>query len=273
MSVHDITYLNLLQDVINNGERVTNRTGVETISLLGAQARYDLADGFPALVSKKLAWKKSIAEMLWFISGKCDFIEGLDAMGAGGIWRPWALTEDGYLGPIYGRQWRNWDCRGHWDQLTQVIDQIKAGSDSRRLIVSAWNVSQIDDMALPPCHVLFQFTVRSGKLHLQLYQRSCDLPIGGPFNICQYAALLCMVAKLSSLEPGTFIHTIHDAHIYTDQLDGVREQLSRKFAASSLAAPKLTIHGEQQTIDDFELDDFELVNYNPLPRIKFPVAV
>ena len=286
-NVHDQTYANLLVSVLKNGEHVTNRTGEDTISLLGVQAKYDLSKGIPAMTLRKFAWEKSLAEMLWFISGQCYKLDGLvqtnragEVVDARNIWEPWA-TDGGRLGPIYGAQWREW--YGHQyddfaidgveiDQLANVVEQIKAKSTSRRLIVSAWNAVEIESMALPPCHTLFQFTVRNNKLHLQLYQRSCDLPIGGPFNIFQYSTLLLMVAKLANLEPGTFTHTIHDAHIYVNQIEQVKEVISRAYS-STHPAPKLIIHGVQETIDDFKLENFELCGYTHDPHIKIPVAV
>lgn len=272
---HDYIYNTALEYVLDRGERVENRTGTDTISALGLSMRYDLGRGFPVLTAKHVAWKLAIAEMLWFISGKCDSLETLEP-SARKIWEPWA-DERGNLGPIYGSQWRHWNRAANWhdgatkavDQLGEVVEAIKAGSTSRRLIVSSWQPSEIDEMALPPCHVMFQFTPRAGKLHLQLYQRSCDMPIGGPFNVAQYSALLCMVAKLAGLQPGTFIHSIHDAHIYVDQIDGVQEWLSRE----TFEAPQLVIHGEQTTIDDFKLSDFELVGYKHAGKIELPVAV
>jgi len=275
-NTHDLTFSALLDNVFHCGEVVENRTGISTRSIIGAQCKYDLSLGLPILTTKHVAWKMALAEMLWFISGKCDTLETL-APFAQKLWSPWA-DKDGNLGPIYGFQWRFWNRDAHWhdqtipmiDQLENVIKEIKSGSTSRRLIVSAWQPAEIDNMALPPCHVLFQFTVRSGKLHLQLYQRSCDLPIGGPFNVAQYSILLCMVAKLANLTPGTFIHSIHDAHIYENQVSAVTEWIKRESAANS---PTLIIHGEQKTIDDFKLSDFELVNYKHSGKISIPVAV
>lgn len=278
MNRNDEKYLNLVKSVITNGERSSNRTGVDTVSVIGTQTHYNIEDGFPCLTTKRIAWKKAIAEMLWFISGDCDMAKGLEDMGAGDIWEPWRFSSDvdSDYGPIYGVQWRKWpNTKGLWggrfvDQLQNAVDLIRGDPTSRRIIVSSWRPDQIDEMALPPCHVLFQFTVRGEKLHLHLYQRSCDLPIGGPFNIVGYAALLMMVAKITNLTPGTFTHTIHDAHIYVDQLDGIQKQLERKCDAPG---PKLIIHGSQREIDDFKLEDFEMLGYKPMPAIKLPVAV
>jgi thymidylate synthase len=280
MNLHDQTYMELLRSVLEFGELVPNRTGTDSISRIGAQVEYDLKFGFPIFTSKKVVYEMAFAEMLWFISGNCHRVETLESykVGAEKLWTPWARNAgplNDYLGPIYGEQWRRWaeDENGNRiDQLQTVVDQIKSGSTSRRLIVTAWQPNDIADMALPPCHMLFQFTVRSGKLHLQLYQRSCDLPIGGPFNVAQYALLLAMVAKLAKLEPGRLIHSIHDAHIYVNQIEGVEKWLDRSKGGCP-ESPKLVIHGDQQNIDDFKLSDFEVVNYESNGYIKFPVAV
>lgn len=275
MNTHDFTFLTMMHNVLHNGDLVPNRTGVDTISLLGFQCRYDLRKGFPVLCSKRVAWKHAVREMLWFISGSTNIN---DLGEARHIWERWA-DRRGELGPVYGRQWRKWDD-GTWsreglvgfDQLNDVVQKIKAGSDSRRLIVTAWQPSDVDQMALPPCHVLYQFTVRNGVLHLHLYQRSCDLPIGGPFNVCQYAALLMMVAKLANLEAGELIHSIHDAHIYVNQVDAVKQWLDQ--ADSGVPSnPWLKISGEQATIDDFKIEDFQMYDYSPNPSISIPVTV
>lgn len=286
MSIHDRTYLQMMLDVIADGEHVENRTGTDSVSVLGYQAKYDLEDGFPLLTTKKVNWKFPIAEMLWFISGKCDDIQGLVQTDRDGneidgrfIWDKWA-DENGKLGPVYGVNWRHWismerDTVAHVgvfvDQLQTSIDMLKTSPGSRRNIVTSWQPADVPDQALPPCHVLFKFTARNGKLHTHMWQRSLDIPIGGPFNICQYAALTMMVAKLCGLEPGVFTHSIDDAHIYVNQTDGCQTQLARD--PWKHKAPKLIIHGDQQTIDDFRLEDFELVGYNHEPFIKFPVAV
>jgi len=278
MPTHDYNYCELLARVLRDGDLVENRTGTDTYSLLGVQQTYNIhRDGFPVLTSKLVRWKSALAEMLWFISGECDTLDGLGKYKK--LWEPWA-DEHGGLGPIYGVQWRNW--QGHeqadvTDQLSDVIEQIKSGSTSRRLIVTAWRPDEISAMSLPPCHVMFQFTVRAGFLHLQLYQRSCDLPIGGPFNVAQYSMLLAMVAKLANLKPGSFIHSIHDVHIYVNQVDGVKAWIKQYMNRSGYAvmrqSPKLVIHGAQQSIDDFKFEDFELEGYGHCGRIKLPLAV
>lgn len=276
VNIHDKTYLDLLAGVLTLGELVENRTGTDSISSIGMQCEYDLQQGFPVFTSKKVAYEKAFAEMLWFISGDCDRLESLKSydVGAEKLWSPWAKND--YLGPIYGCQWRRWaeDKSGERiDQLQSVISRIVTGSNSRRLIVTAWQPNDIADMALPPCHALFQFTPRAGKLHLQLYQRSCDLPIGGPFNVAQYALLLAMVAKLAKLEPGRFIHSIHDAHVYVNQTQGAQGWIERTVENGCPASPRLVIHGDQKSIDDFKLSDFELQDYNHNGYIHFPVAV
>ena len=276
MKQADRNFRTMVSSIVNSGDLVTNRTGIRSLSFLGFQEKYFIANGFPVLESKRTAWKTAIAEMLWFISGKCDDIQGLEDMNAGQIWRPW-LKDDGTLGPIYGVQWRDWIGKygKNIDQLQEAVEAVKAGSDSRRIIINAWRPDELEDMALAPCHVLFQFTARNGKLTLHLYQRSCDIPLGGPFNVCQYSALLCMVAKLANLKPDLFIHTIHDAHIYENQFpkmklwDSELQNLHRN--GSSRAAPKLVIQDRgQKTIDDFELSDFKMENYDGVRSIKFP---
>ncbi len=284
----DRNYTNLLRDIVCNGDDVPNRTGIGTRSVLGRQLHYDLSKGFPIVSIKKTAWKKAVAETLWFLSGDCTNISGLvqtdrdgNTVDATNIWKPWQKNENGYLGPIYGFQWRHWASHSgktyapdaEIDQIHNAIKRLKSHPDCRRNIVTAWNPDDIPDMALPPCHVLFQFTARNGKLHLHMYQRSCDVPIGVPFNMIGYGTILLVVAKLVGLDPGTFIHTLHDAHIYENQMDGVQTILERASDVVGLPHPQLVIHGEHKSIADFQLSDFELVGYEPLPAIKFPVAV
>lgn len=271
----DQNFYDMLIQVCEEGDLVTNRTGMQTRSVLGIQKRYNLSGGFPIVQAKKTYWKKAIAEMLWFLSGECDNLKGLEELGAGNIWRPWVKDEHGSLGPIYGVQWRRWVDEKHGriiDQMGKVIEQIKARSDSRRLIISAWNPVDIEEMALPPCHTFMQFTVRNEKLHMQMYQRSCDLPIGGPFNVLQYSALVHMIAKLANLEVGEFIHTIHDAHIYVNQMDAVKQWLDN-FELGEFSCPQLHIKDRgQKEIDDFLLDDFEVVNYSHMGKLDIPVT-
>ena len=261
-------YLNLLDYTLNNGVKKEDRTGTGTISTFGYQMRFDLSEGFPLLTTKKLFTRSIIHELLWFLKGETN-IEYLKNNNVG-IWDPWA-DENGDLGPVYGKQWRSWpDYQGgNIDQISQAIDLIKNKPDSRRIIVSAWNPAQIDEMALPPCHCLFQFYVAQGKLSCQLYQRSADLFIGVPFNIASYSLLTMMIAQVCDLEAGDFVHTFGDAHIYADHVEQVKTQLKR----TPKELPVMHINPEVKDIFRFNIDDFKLVNYYPEPHIKAPVAV
>jgi len=261
-------YLELLEDVKTNGADKGDRTGTGTRSVFGRQKRFDLSEGFPVLTTKKLHLKSIIHELLWFLKGDSN-IKYLHDNGVK-IWDDWA-DENGDLGPVYGVQWRSWptpDGR-HIDQISELIDMIKNNPNSRRLIVSAWNVSFINDMKLPPCHCLFQFYVVNGKLSCQLYQRSCDLFLGVPFNIASYALLTMMVAQVCDLEPGEFIHTYGDLHIYKNHFEQVDLQLSR----TPKKLPKMKINPEVKNIFDFKYEDFELVDYEADPNIPAPIAV
>ena len=261
-------YLDLLQDILDNGDRKTDRTGTGTLSVFGRQMRYDLSLGFPLLTTKKLHLKSIIHELLWFISGDTN-VKYLQDNGVR-IWNEWA-DENGELGPVYGRQWRAWpDGRGGViDQLAEVERQIKENPDSRRLIVSAWNVADVPNMALPPCHAFFQFYVANGRLSLQLYQRSADCFLGVPFNIASYALLLLMMAQVTGLQPGEFIHTTGDTHLYLNHLDQARTQLQR----SPRPLPRMILNPDRKSIFDFRFEDFTLVDYDPHPHIPAPVAV
>ncbi len=261
-------YLSILNKVLTEGTLKQDRTGTGTLSVFGHQMRFNLQDGFPLVTTKKLHLKSIIYELLWFLQGDTN-VKYLQEHGVR-IWNEWA-REDGDLGPIYGYQWRSWpDYNGnHIDQIQQVIDTIKNNPDSRRIIVSAWNVGQIEQMALPPCHSLFQFYVADGKLSLQLYQRSADLFLGVPFNIASYALLLQMVAQVTGLQPFEFIHTLGDAHIYTNHIEQVKLQLTRE----PRPLPKMIINPEVKNIFDFKYEDFELQDYNPHPHIPGIVAV
>lgn len=257
-----------MQHVLNVGCKKTDRTGTGTISIFGYQMRYNLEEGFPLLTTKKLHTKSIIHELLWFLKGDTN-IKYLKENNVK-IWDDWA-DENGNLGPVYGYQWRNWPLPngGHIDQITQVIEMIKKNQDSRRLIVSAWNVADINQMKLPPCHAFFQFYVAEGKLSCQLYQRSADVFLGVPFNIASYALLTMMVAQVCGLKLGEFIHTLGDAHLYSNHIEQANLQLSR----SILPLPTMKINKEISSIFDFEFKDFELENYNPHPHIKATVAV
>ena len=261
-------YLSLLNKVLTEGTLKQDRTGTGTLSVFGHQMRFNLQDGFPLVTTKKLHLKSIIYELLWFLQGDTN-VKYLQEHGVR-IWNEWA-REDGDLGPIYGYQWRSWpDYNGnHIDQIQQVIDTIKNNPDSRRIIVSAWNVGQIEQMALPPCHSLFQFYVADGKLSLQLYQRSADLFLGVPFNIASYALLLQMVGQVTGLQPFEFIHTLGDAHIYTNHIEQVKLQLTR----DPRPLPKMIINPDVKNIFDFKYEDFELQDYNPHPHIPGVVAV
>lgn len=261
-------YLELLRTVLDTGVSKKDRTGTGTLSLFGHQLRFDLADGFPLLTTKKLHIRSIVHELLWFIRGETN-VKSLNDVGVT-IWNEWARP-DGDLGPVYGSQWRSWPLPdgGSVDQLKNVIEQIKSNPDSRRLIVSAWNVGEIPKMALPPCHVMFQFYVANGRLSCQLYQRSADIFLGVPFNIASYALLTAMVAQVTRLEPGEFIHTFGDVHLYQNHVDQARLQLSRE----PRALPKLVLRPTVRSIFDFQFDDIAIEGYAPHPHIPAQVAV
>ena len=261
-------YLDLMQDVLLRGTRKSDRTGTGTLSLFGRQIRFDLDKGFPATTTKKLYIKGVIHELLWFLMGSTN-IKYLKENGVG-IWDEWA-DEEGELGPIYGAQWRHWDAPDGKtiDQISEVIQEIKTNPDSRRLIVSAWNVAQLGDMRLPPCHCLFQFHVAEGRLSCHLYQRSADLFLGVPFNIASYSLLTMMVARVTGLGAGEFIHTFGDAHIYLNHVEQVKIQLSRQ----PRPLPKMLLNPDVDSIFDFKYEDFTLVGYDPHPAIPAPIAV
>jgi len=261
-------YLDLLRHVKEHGTEKSDRTGTGTLSVFGYQMRFNLQDGFPAMTTKKLHLKSIIHELLWFLNGDTN-IKYLKDNGVR-IWDQWA-DDKGDLGPVYGAQWRTWKTADGrtLDQITGVIDQIKNNPDSRRLIVSAWNVGELDKMALMPCHAFFQFYVVDGKLSCQLYQRSADIFLGVPFNIASYALLTMMMAQVCELELGDFVHTLGDAHLYLNHLQQVDEQLSRK----PLALPVMKINSEISSIFDFKFEDFELQNYESHPSIKAPISV
>ncbi|MBI4945573.1 MAG: thymidylate synthase [Bacteroidetes bacterium] len=261
-------YHDLMRHVLAHGTKKSDRTGTGTISIFGYQMRFDLAEGFPLLTTKKVHTKSIIHELLWFLKGDTN-IKYLKDNGVG-IWDEWA-DANGNLGPVYGSQWRSWSTPDGKtiDQITNVVEQIKMNPDSRRLIVSAWNVADIDKMKLPPCHAFFQFYVLDGKLSCQLYQRSADIFLGVPFNIASYALLTMMVAQVCNLKLGEFIHTFGDAHIYSNHLDQVNLQLSRDFRPLS----SMKINPAVKNIFDFKFEDFTIENYDPHPSIKAPVAV
>ena len=278
----DQTYFDLINDVLTNGVEKADRTGTGTISVFGRQSRYDLTQGFPILTSKRVHWKSVVGELLWFLRGDTN-IKWLKENGIS-IWDEWA-DGDGNLGPIYGHQWRKWDHM-FWgpynpnsvgdgpdeieiDQIKEVIQQIKTNPDSRRLIVSAWNVGDIPKMALAPCHTMFQFYVVNGKLSCQLYQRSCDLGLGQPFNVASYALLTHMIAQVCGLEVGDFVHTFGDLHIYSNHVEALKQQLHR----TPYAMSKLVLNPEVKDIDSFTFEDIKLENYQHHPSIKLPVAV
>ena len=261
-------YLDLMQHVKTNGTKKTDRTGTGTLSVFGHQMRFDLSQGFPVVTTKKLHLRSIIHELLWFLKGDTNIKYLHDNKVT--IWDEWA-DENGNLGPVYGYQWRSWptpDGR-HIDQISQIIEQIKSTPDSRRIIVSAWNVGELDNMALPPCHAFFQFYVADGKLSCQLYQRSADIFLGVPFNIASYALLTMMVAQVTDLAPGEFIHTLGDAHLYLNHLEQTEEQLTRK----PHPLPLMKLNPDIKSVFDFNFDDFELVGYESHPHIKAPVAV
>ena len=260
-------YLDLLQHVLDNGARKSDRTGTGTLSVFGAQLRFDLVRGFPLLTTKKLHLKSIAHELLWFLQGDTN-TRYLKEHGVS-IWDEWA-DASGDLGPVYGYQWRSWPAPDgrHIDQIANVLAELQRNPDSRRMIVSAWNVADLDRMALMPCHALFQFYVANRRLSCQLYQRSADIFLGVPFNIASYALLTMMVAQVCDLEPGEFIHTLGDAHLYSNHVDQAREQLTRE----PFPLPRMRIATGKQ-IDEFELEDFELVGYQAHPSIKAPIAV
>lgn len=261
-------YHDLMRHVLENGVKKTDRTGTGTVSVFGYQMRFNLQDGFPLLTTKKLHTKSILHELLWFLKGETN-IQYLKENGVS-IWDEWA-DENGNLGPVYGSQWRSWKgSEGQTiDQISELIDQIKKTPDSRRLIVSAWNVADVPKMKLPPCHLLFQFYVASGKLSCQLYQRSADIFLGVPFNIASYAFLLHMVAQATDLQVGDFIHTFGDAHLYLNHIDQAQLQLSR----DCRPLPKLEVNPEVKNIFDFKYEDFSITGYDPHPHIKAVVAV
>lgn len=261
-------YHDLMEHVLNHGHKKEDRTGTGTLSVFGYQCRYNLAEGFPLVTTKKLHLKSIIHELLWFLQGETN-IKYLKDNGVT-IWDEWA-DEEGNLGPVYGSQWRSWKgANGETvDQITSVINQIKKNPDSRRLIVSAWNVAEIEKMALPPCHAFFQFYVADGRLSCQLYQRSADIFLGVPFNIASYALLTMMIAQVTGLELGDFVHTMGDAHLYSNHIDQAKLQLTRDFRM----LPKMTINPEIKNIFDFKFEDFKLEGYDPHPTIKAPIAV
>ena len=261
-------YHDLMAHVLEHGVEKTDRTGTGTISVFGYQMRFNLAEGFPLLTTKKLHTSSIIHELLWFLKGSTN-VQYLKENGVS-IWDEWA-DEKGELGPVYGYQWRSWPKPdgGHIDQITKVVDMIRKTPDSRRLIVSAWNVADIDSMKLPPCHAFFQFYVAEGKLSCQLYQRSADIFLGVPFNIASYALLTMMVAQVCGLEAGEFIHTLGDAHLYTNHLDQTRLQLSRDLRP----LPKMKINPAITSLFDFRFEDFSLTDYDPHPHIKAAVAI
>jgi len=275
-------YHDLCRHILDNGVRKEDRTGTGTLSVFGYQSRYDLSKGFPIITTKKLHWPSIAHELLWFLSGDTNtkYLRENNVK----IWNEWA-DEDGNLGPVYGKQWRSWDTftlyeigpynakrsdyEGTIDQIANVIEQIKTNPDSRRLMVNAWNVGELDEMALPPCHFAFQFYVANERLSCQLYQRSGDVFLGIPFNIASYALLTYMIAHVTGLEVGEFVHTIGDAHIYTNHIEQVETQLKRDFKP----LPQLKIKRQVADIDDFTFDDFEIVGYEAHPHIKGEVAI
>lgn len=261
-------YLDLLQHILDHGTKKADRTGTGTVSVFGYQTRFDLRKGFPLLTTKKVHLKSVIYELLWFLQGDTN-IKYLKDHGVS-IWDEWA-DERGELGPVYGKQWRSWPTSDGKtvDQISEVLKLIKTNPDSRRMIVSAWNPSEIEKMALPPCHCLFQFNVNNGELSCQLYQRSADAFLGAPFNIASYALLTLMMAQVTGLKPGEFIHTFGDLHIYSNHMEQVKLQLSRE----PRPLPQIKLNPKAQGIFDFKFEDFTLENYNPHPAIKAPIAV
>jgi thymidylate synthase len=261
-------YLDLLQHILDDGVDKADRTGTGTRSIFGHQMRFDLGDRFPMLTTKKLHTPSIIHELLWFLTGDTN-IQYLNENGVR-IWNAWA-DENGELGPVYGYQWRSWPTADgrKIDQITQVIEQIRQSPDSRRHIVSAWNVSDVENMALPPCHLLFQFYVASGRLSCQLYQRSADVFLGVPFNIASYSLLTLMVAQACDLKPGEFVHTFGDAHLYRNHFEQARQQLERE----PRSLPRMVLNPDVRAVFDFQFEDFCLEDYDPHPHIKAPIAV
>ncbi len=261
-------YLSLLDHVLKNGVQKQDRTGTGTISVFGYQMRFDLRENFPLMTTKKLHLRSILHELLWFLQGATNIKYLSDNKVT--IWNEWA-RENGELGPVYGYQWRSWPKSdgSHVDQIAQVVNSIQTNPDSRRHIVSAWNVADLDNMALPPCHLMFQFYVANGELSCQMYQRSCDIFLGVPFNIASYALLTMMMAQVTGLKPGEFVHTLGDAHIYLNHIDQVKLQLTRQ----PLPLPQMKINPEVIGIDDFRFEDFQLVNYESHPHIKGDIAV
>lgn len=261
-------YQQLLKDILENGIQKGDRTGTGTLSVFGRQIRFDLQKGFPLVTTKKVHLKSIIYELLWFLKGDTN-IKYLNENGVK-IWDEWA-DENGDLGPVYGHQWRSWPTPdgGHIDQISQVVNQLKNNPDSRRIIVSAWNVAEVNNMALPPCHSLFQFYVAEGKLSCQLYQRSADVFLGVPFNIASYALLTLMMAQVCGLQAGEFIHTFGDTHLYLNHLEQAKLQLERE----PRPLPQMKLNPEVNSIFGFKYEDFELTGYDPYPPIKAPVAV
>ncbi|HSZ71536.1 MAG TPA: thymidylate synthase [Cytophagaceae bacterium] len=261
-------YHDLMRHILEHGVTKTDRTGTGTVSVFGYQMRFNLQEGFPMLTTKKVHMRSILHELLWFLKGETN-IKYLKENGVS-IWDEWA-DERGELGPVYGYQWRSWPARdgGEIDQISNVVEQIKKNPDSRRLIVSAWNVADVDKMKLPPCHAFFQFYVADGKLSCQLYQRSADVFLGVPFNIASYAILTMIVAQVCGLQPGDFVHTLGDAHLYSNHIEQAKLQLSRDFRP----LPQLVINPKVKNIFDFKFEDFELKNYDPHPHIKADVAV
>ncbi len=268
-------YLDLVKYILDNGEQKTDRTGTGTVSVFGMQSKYDLQDGFPILTTKKVLFSAVVYELLWFLKGSTNINDDLTQYTP--IWNAWAQP-NGELGPVYGYQWRKWDkfvwdeksnCyrKEHIDQISQAIDLIKNNPDSRRIIVSAWNPADIDKMALPPCHAFFQFYVVNGRLDCQLYQRSADVALGVPFNIASYALLMCMIAAECDLTPGIFTHTLGDAHIYSNHIEGLKTQLTRSLG------PLPRLEYPKKKVFDYSFNDFNLVGYAPAGFIKFPIAV
>ncbi len=262
------SYLDLMRHVLEHGTRKSDRTGTGTLSVFGAQLRFDLNAGFPLLTTKKVHLKSIVHELLWFLKGETN-VRYLNENGVS-IWNEWAAA-DGELGPVYGYQWRSWPAPDgrHIDQIRQVLDQLRNNPDSRRMIVSAWNVADLDRMALMPCHAFFQFYVAQGRLSCQLYQRSADIFLGVPFNIASYALLTMMVAQVCDLELGDFVHTFGDTHLYLNHLDQAREQLSR----DPRKLPAMKLNPAVKDLDAFTYDDFTLEGYEPHPGIKAPIAV
>jgi len=261
-------YLDLLELVLKSGTRKDDRTGTGTLSIFGHQMRFDLTTGFPAVTTKKLHLKSVVGELIWFLQGSTN-VRWLQQQGIT-IWDEWA-DENGDLGPVYGSQWRSWPTPdgGHIDQIARVVESIRRTPDSRRHIVSAWNVAEVERMALPPCHTMFQFYVAEGRLSCQLYQRSADVFLGVPFNIASYALLTHMVAQVTGLEVGEFVHTFGDAHLYLNHVEQAELQLSR----TPRPLPRLRLNADRTELADFEISDVELVGYDPHPAIKAPIAV